>query len=230
MSNRIKKKSGGVKYLALIIALIILVIIFYTVNKDEDTNIDNDIDNPSSSQSNNANENNNDKHSENTDSNSNKNNNDDETISGGTEIITSDTYTLYDTYVIASDKTQYGQSGYKYFIVRSYSQYEQYIGQNLLSPFDSQYTSPFDELNIQTINNVKSNITKEYFKNASLIFVVDYSTKEINGKVSNVEISENDVTLNIDRTMETDKKSKYITHIVPIELTSIKSVSIKYIK
>ena len=56
MSNRIKKKSGGVKYLALIIALIILVIIFYTVNKDEDTNIDNDIDNPSSSQSNNANE------------------------------------------------------------------------------------------------------------------------------------------------------------------------------
>lgn len=248
MSNRMKKKSGAGKYLALIIVLIILVIAFYTFNKEDDTNINN---NPTSNQSNNENVNNNLSNDDNnqnsnnneginintnvnnnegTNINNEENNNDNETILGGTEIINSDTYTLYDTYVIASDKTQYGQSGYKYFIVRSYSQYEQYIGQNLLSPFDDTYVSQFDEINSQTLNNIKANISKEYFKNSSLLFVVDYSTKEINGKISNVQVSENEVTLNIDRTVETDKTSKYITYIVPIELTSIKSVAISYIR
>ncbi len=149
---------------------------------------------------------------------------------GGGDIVNIDDYTLYDTYVIASEKTQYGDAGYKYFIVRSYSEYEKYINQNLKSPFDNTYISKYDTINEQTITNIKNKIDKQFFKDNCLIFVVDYSTKEIGAKITNVHISENTVTLNIDRTAQVTNTSKYTTYIVPIESSEIKSVSISYIR
>lgn len=231
MSNRMKKKSGAMKYIVLLILLAILVFAYYFSNGDTQNPSNQQSNNPSNSSSSNINNNNNPSNNPNTPPIN--NNNDDEhngTISGGVDIINVDGHTLYDTYVIASENTKYAEAGYKYFIVKSYSEYEKYISNNLKSPFDSSYISNYTNVNEQTIANLQNTIDKEYFKNNCLVFVVDYSSKEVCAKITNIHISDDTLTLNIDRTIDSINKSKFTTYIVPLNSTSIKSVSISYIK
>ena len=234
MSSRMKKNSGALKYIVLLILLIVLAVTFYATRENDDTqkpnnndtpNIsDNPIIKPNNQPSDDVNNNPSDSPSDN------QSNEDDDTITGSMDNISTDTYIIYDTYVIASENTKYSQSGYKYFIVRSYSEFEKYINDNLQSPFDETFVSSFSSINEQTISNLKQNIDKEFFKSNCLIFVVDYAQKEISGNINNVQITDNTASLYIDRTVELENKSKFLTYIVPINSTSIKSVDINYIR
>lgn len=235
MSNRMKKKSGALKYLILIILVVVLAIVFYMTKQDNNidnpsgTNQPSNSASPSQQPSQQPSEQPSQQPSEQP-SGSSPSDPSSGTISGGGDIVNVDNYVLYDTYVIASEQTQYSQSGYKYFIVRSYTEYEKYINQNLKSPFEDSYVSNYKSLNEETLSTIKNNIDKDFFKSNCLIFIVDYGTKEINASITNIQISDNTVSLNIDRTIASENSSKYNTYIVPIQSSDIKSVSISYIR
>lgn len=234
MSRRMKKRSGAFKYLLLIILVVFLVVLFYLTNDDEIDSKSNDNNNPSEEISSNItpnNEPNNEPSSKPNDTPSTPPIIDNaDTISGGSENIDVNGYAIYDKYIIASDKTTYAQSGYKYFIVRSYSEYEKYINTNLVSPFDNTYVSNFEDINKNTISDIKNTIDEDFFKSNCIIFVVDYSSKEIKSTIGNIGVNENTASITIDRTIDNKNVSKYITHLIPINSTSIRNVEINYIR
>ena len=237
MNRKIKKDLGALKYIVLLIVLIVLAITFYATRENDDNQIQNNdnpniSDNPIIKPNNNPSDNlPNSNSSDNPNQSSQKENpNDDETITGGMDNISTTNYIIYDKYVIASENTKYSQSGYKYFLVRSYTEYEKYITNNLQSPFDTNYVSPFENTNTQTLETLKQAIDKEFFKSNCLLFVVDYGQKELGGEINNIQIVDNTVSLYIDRTVDVENKSKYTTYIIPINSTQIKSADINYIR
>ena len=234
MSRRMKKNSGAFKYLLLIILLVVLVVLFYLTNDDEIDSKSNDNNNPSEGISSNITPNNNpsnepsNKPIDNPSSTPEIDNTG--TISGGSENIDVNGYAIYDKYIIASNETTYAQSGYKYFIVRSYSEFEKYINTNLVSPFDNTYISNFEYINENTINDIKNTIDEDFFKSNCIIFVVDYSSKEIKSTIGNISVNENTASITIDRTIDNKNVSRYISHLIPINSTAIRNVSINYIR
>ena len=234
MSRRMKKRSGAFKYFLLIVLLVVLVVLFYLTNDDEIDSKSNDYNNPSEGISSNIIPNNNPSNEPSSKPSDNPSNphiiDNTGTISGGSENIDVNSYDIYDKYIIVSDETTYAQSGYKYFIVRSYSEFEKYINTNLVSPFDNTYISKFETLNENTINDIKNSIDEDFFKSHCIIFVVDYSSKEIKSTISNIEVNENTASITIDRTIDNENVSKYITHLIPINSNSIRNVQINYIR
>lgn len=211
--KKFKKIPSGIKYLILIVVIIILVIIFKVVNNSmyiEQPNPNEDItNNPATSIDNNP-------------TNPATPTNPDDTIVGNGDNIDITQYTLFNTYIITSSHTQYGNYGWKYFLIRSYSEFTNYV---------ENYFKTVDNKDISTeINNLKENITSDFFTTGCVIIVVDYSLNDISGLVDNIMLSDALATISINRNITNTDSSKYVTHVLPINSNTIKTVQIQYTK
>ncbi|MDD4066763.1 MAG: hypothetical protein PHH22_02175 [Clostridia bacterium] len=217
-NKKFKNIPSGIKYLVLIVVVIILVIVFKVVTNSmysEQPNPNEDINNnPSTSTDNNP--------ATSTDNNPIDPTDPDGTIIGNKDNIDITQYTLFDTYILTSNHTQYGNYGWKYFLIRSYSEFTNYV---------ENYFTAIDNTDISAeISNLKENITSDFFKTGCVIIIVDYSLNDISGLVDNIMLSDTLATISINRNITNTNFSKYVTHVLPIKSNTIRTVQIQYTK
>ena len=222
-NKKFKNIPSGIKYLVLIVIVIILVIVFKGVTNsmyNEQPNPNEDINNnPATSTDNNPATSTDNNPATSTDNNP---TNPDDTIIGNKDNIDITQYTLFDTYIITSSHTQYGNYGWKYFLIRSYSEFINYV--------ENYFTSVGNKDISAEINNLKENITSDFFKTGCVIIVVDYSLNDISGLVDNIMLSDTLATISINRNITNTYSSKYVTHVLPIKSNTIRTVQIQYTK
>ncbi len=135
-------------------------------------------------------------------------------------------FKLYNSYVITSENTQYKDVDYKYFIIRSYSEFEKYLNEYMIDYSDEDKYISYNKTEKE---DILKNIDKDFFNENSVIILSDVnSKKQINGNISEISIDE-DKIVDLKIKKETnDNLSNAITYIIPVE-KGVKQVKAKHI-
>lgn len=218
-------KGNLIKVITLVVLIILVIITFDLTNKNQETGLIND--------------NNTNKSSSNTSLSDDKKE-DNETIiddkedkEDNNEIVEEESniikqYKLFNKYIVTSENTEYKEVDYKYFIIRSYSEFEKYINEYLIE-YNTQDSEKYETYNAEIKEKILKEFDKDFFTQNSVILLSDVnSRKQINGNIS--EIAKGDeglVDLKIKKE-DNENLTNSITYIIPIE-KGIKQVKAKHI-
>lgn len=137
-------------------------------------------------------------------------------------------YKLYNNCVVTSENTQYKEVDYKYFIIRSYSEFEKYINEYLVD-FNDADTQKYKDYNKDIIDNMLKDFDKDFFNENTVILLTDVnSIKQINGNISEISKDEAGIVDLKIKKEENDNLSNSITYVIPIE-KGVKQVKAKHV-
>lgn len=137
-------------------------------------------------------------------------------------------YKLYNNCVVTSENTQYKEVDYKYFIIRSYSEFEKYLNEYLVD-FNDADTQKYKDYNKDIIDNMLKDFDKDFFNENTVILLTDVnSIKQINGNISEISKDEAGIVDLKIKKEENDNLSNSITYVIPIE-KGVKQVKAKHV-
>lgn len=137
-------------------------------------------------------------------------------------------YKLYNNCVVTSENTQYKEVDYKYFIIRSYSEFEKYINEYIVD-FNDADTQKYKDYNKDIIDNMLKDFDKDFFNENTVILLTDVnSIKQINGNISEISKDEAGIVDLKIKKEENDNLSNSITYVIPIE-KGVKQVKAKHV-
>ena len=221
-------KGNLIKVITLVVLIILVIITFDLTNKNQETGLINKNEGNKTS----SNISIKDEEKENNETIIDNKENDDKKEENN-EIIEEESsiikqYKLFNRYIVTSENTEYKEVDYKYFIIRSYSEFEKYINEYLIE-YNTQDSEKYETYNEEIKEKMLKEFDKDFFNQNSVILLSDVnSRKQINGNIS--EIAKGDegvVDLKIKKE-DNENLTNSITYIIPIE-KGIKQVKAKHI-
>ena len=217
-------KGNLIKIVTLVILIVLVVITFNLTNENQENKLNEE---NKGNQVSSVNSSKNDKEDNETIINDKKEEDiKSEVIEEGQNIIKQ--YKLYNNCVVTSENTQYKEVDYKYFIIRSYSEFEKYINEYLVD-FNDADTQKYKDYNKNIIDNMLKDFDKDFFNENTVILLTDVnSIKQINGNISEISKDEAGIVDLKIKKEENDNLSNSITYVIPIE-KGVKQVKAKHV-